>query len=299
MTDVPPMTRWQAWQQAARPKTLPAAVAPVLVGTALAIHDGVFAPLPALAALAGSLLLQIGVNVANDYFDATSGVDSTGRKGPLRVTQSGLLPPEEVRTGMILVFALVALIGVYLIIAGGWPIAAIGIASILSALAYSGGPFPLASHGLGDLFVFLFFGLAAVMGTYYAQAHVFTLESFIVAIPPGLLITNILVVNNLRDIDTDRAADKHTLAVILGVGGSRVEYTSLLVAAYSVPVIGWLAGWFGPLAMLPLISVPMSLPLIATLQTHHEDGPVMNSALAMTARLALVYCVLFALGLAF
>jgi len=298
MTDAPTLTRWGAWKLAARPKTLPAAIAPVLIGTALAIHDGAFAPFPALAALAGSLLLQVGVNIANDYFDATAGVDSSARKGPVRVTQSGLLPPGEVRTGMILVFTTVALIGVYLIIVGGWPLAAIGIAAILSALAYSGGPFPLASHGLGDLFVFLFFGLAAVFGTYYAQARAFSWDALVVAVPPGLLITAILVVNNLRDIDTDRAAGKHTMAVLLGVRGSRTEYVALLVAAYLIPLGGWLAGRFGVLALLPLVSVPMSLPLIGALQTHHEDGPVMNRALAATARLALVYCVLFAVGLA-
>jgi 1,4-dihydroxy-2-naphthoate octaprenyltransferase len=154
---------------AARPKTLPAAVSPVIVGTALAIRDGV-QPLPALAAMLGALLLQIGVNLANDYFDYVKGVDTHERIGPVRVTQSGLIPPHRVRLAMILVFALSALIGIYLIVVGGVPILAIGIASILSALAYSGGPFPLASHGLGDLFVFIFFGLCAVCGTYWVQA---------------------------------------------------------------------------------------------------------------------------------
>ncbi len=197
MTDAKNMTRTQAWLLAARPKTLPAAMAPVVVGIALAVRDGAFALGPALAALLGALLLQVGVNVANDYHDFVAGVDQPDRLGPTRVTQSGLIPPEQVRLGMIVVFAAAALVGVYLIAVAGWPVLVIGVASIVSALAYTGGPFPLGSHGLGDLFVFIFFGLVAVAGTYYVQALTVTPLALIAAVPVGLLATAILVVNNL------------------------------------------------------------------------------------------------------
>ena len=166
MTPNPQLTPTQAWLLAARPQTLPAAVSPVFVGTALAFRDGAFRLFPALAAMAGALLLQVGVNLANDYFDYVHGVDQPDRAGPTRVTQSGLIAPEQVRLGMLLVFALAAVVGVDLIVVAGWPILVIGVASILAALAYSAGPFPLASHGLGDLFVFLFFGLAAAIPPY-------------------------------------------------------------------------------------------------------------------------------------
>ena len=161
---------WQAWLIAIRPKTLPAAVSPVLVGTALAVSDGVFTPLPAVAALVGALLIQIGANLANDYFDYVKGADIPERKGPKRVAQSGLIALPRLRLGIAVTFALTALVGAYLIFVGGWPILLIGLASLLSSLAYTGGPFPIGYHGLGDLFVFLFFGVAAVCGTYYVQA---------------------------------------------------------------------------------------------------------------------------------
>ncbi|GAB4480157.1 MAG: 1,4-dihydroxy-2-naphthoate polyprenyltransferase [Anaerolineae bacterium] len=286
----------QAWILAARPRTLPAAVAPVLVGIGLAIADGVFAPLPALAALVGALLLQVGVNLANDYFDHIRGIDIPERLGPPRVAASGLIPLRDLRLGMAAVFGITALIGVYLIAVAGWPILAIGAASILAALAYSGGPFPLASHGLGDLFVFLFFGLAAVCGTYYAQAR--TLDAYVVlaAFPPGLLITAILVVNNLRDIDTDRKTGKRTLAVILGRRGARVEYTTLLAASYLIPAALWAVGQYRIPALLPMLSLPLTAPLIRLI--WRESGRALNRGLADTARLALIFSLLFAVGLA-
>ena len=281
---------------AARPKTLPAAIAPVLVGTAMAIHDGAFRPLPALAALLGSLLLQIGVNLANDYFDYVKGVEQPDRKGPIRVTQAGLIPPKQVRNGMIATFVLSAVIGVYLIIVGGWPILAIGVASILSALAYSGGPFPLASHGLGDLFVFIFFGLSAVCGTYWVQALKLPTLVILTAVPPGLLITAILVVNNLRDIEQDRRAGKNTLAVILGETEARVEYAMLLLAAYLIPVSLLAAGQMKAWVLLPLVTIPLGIQLVRAI-TGPNEGPPMNKALAGTAQLALFYSVLFSLGI--
>jgi len=291
------ISRRQAWVLATRPKTLPAAVAPVAVGTAVAVRNGAFALLPALAALAGALLLQVGVNLANDYFDFTKGVDTAGRKGPLRVTQAGLISPGQVRAGMALVFLLAAAIGAYLISVGGLPILIVGTASILSALAYSGGPWPLASHGLGDIFVFLFFGLAAVCGTYYVQALDLAGLAVAAALPPGLLITAILVVNNLRDIDSDEKVGKRTLAVRLGPRGTLAEYAGLLAGAYLCLPAVWLSGAAGPWVLLPFLTLPLAIPLLRTLEREHRDGPAMNRALADTARYTLVFCILFAIGI--
>jgi 1,4-dihydroxy-2-naphthoate octaprenyltransferase len=199
---------------------------------------------------------------------------------------------------MILTLGAAALVGVYLVARGGLPILAVGVASILSALAYSGGPWPLASHGVADLFVFLFFGPVAVCGTYYVQAGAVSGAAAAASVGPGLLITAILVVNNLRDIATDRRAGKRTLAVRLGVGGSLAEYAALLALAFALPPALLAAGVRGPLILLPLLALPLALALVRTLRARHEDGPAMNAALARTARLALVYCVLLAVGLA-
>lgn len=297
--DVSGLSRRGAWLLAARPKTLPAAVAPVVVGAAAALGDGAFAALPALAALAGALLLQIGVNLANDYFDFQSGIDSPGRKGPVRVTQAGLIPPAQVRLGMISTFAAATGVGVYLVARGGLPILAVGIASILSALAYSGGPWPLASHGVADLFVFVFFGPVAVCGTYFVQTGSVSGTAAAASIAPGLLITAILVVNNLRDSETDARAGKRTLAVRLGSRGALAEYLLLIALPFFVPPLFLAAGVRGPLILLPLLSLPLAVPLVRTIAARHEDGPAMNAALAGTARLSLAYCLLFAVGLAF
>ncbi|MCB0255581.1 MAG: 1,4-dihydroxy-2-naphthoate polyprenyltransferase, partial [Anaerolineae bacterium] len=231
----PTMNRRQAWWLAIRPKTLPAAVGPVLVGIGLAVGDGVFSLLPALAALTGALLLQIASNLANDYYDFVKGYDQADRTGPTRVAASGLISLRELKLGLAVVLALAALVGAYLIWVGGLPILIIGVAGMISAVIYSGGPFPLSANGLGDLFVFVFFGLAAVVGTYYVQALTVTPAVWIAAIAPGTLITAILVVNNLRDIDTDARANKRTLAVRLGRAGARGEYTLLLLLAYLTP----------------------------------------------------------------
>jgi 1,4-dihydroxy-2-naphthoate octaprenyltransferase len=291
------ITRGRAWLLATRPKTLPAALSPVIVGAAAAAGDGVFAALPALAALAGALLLQIGVNLANDYFDFHSGIDTAERKGPLRVTQSGLIPPGQVRLAMAAALAAAALVGVYLVARGGLPILAVGVASILAALAYSGGPWPLASKGVAALFVFVFFGPVAVCGTYFVQAGALTPAPAAAAIGPGLLITAILVVNNLRDIETDARAGKRTLAVRLGARGALAEYVLLLVGAFLAPPMLLAGGVRGAAILLPLLSVPLAIPLVRTLATRREDGPAMNAALAGTARLTLVYCLLLAVGL--
>ncbi len=282
---------------ASRPKTLPAALAPVLVGMALAYADGGFRWLPALAAAAGALLLQIGANFANDYFDFFKGADTHERLGPTRVTVSGLIGHGELRWGMVAVFGLAALVGLYLIYVGGWPILAIGVASILGALLYTGGPFPFGYHGLGDFFVFIFFGLVAVGGTYYVQTLALTPLVLLAATPVGALITNILVVNNYRDIETDARAGKRTLTVMMGRRGARMEYVLLLAVAYLAPLALWLGFGWAPWVMLPWITLPLAVPLARTLFVS-TDGPTLNVTLAGTARLSLFFGLLFAVGIA-
>ena len=281
---------------AIRPKTLPAAVAPVVVGMALAGADGAFAPLPAVATLAGAVLIQIGSNLANDYSDYVKGVDTEGRKGPTRVAQSGLISLPRLRLGILLTFTLAALVGLYLVLVGGWPILVVGIAAILAALAYTGGPFPFGYHGLGDLFVFIFFGLAAVCGTYYVQALTLSTKVIIAAVPMGALTTAILVVNNLRDIDTDRQTGKRTLAVLVGASATRTEYVILLVVSYLVPLLFWLAGWSTAWVLLAWLTLPLAARLVRTLYATSE-GPALNKALAGTTNLDLLFGILFAAGL--
>jgi 1,4-dihydroxy-2-naphthoate polyprenyltransferase len=285
----------QIWLLAARPKTLPAAAAPVIVGTAAAYSEGVFHLWPALAALLGALLIQIGTNFANDVFDFKRGADTSERLGPLRVTQAGLLAPHQVMIGMWITFGLAALIGLYLIMVGGWPIVIIGLLSILSGIAYTGGPFPLGYNGLGDVFVFIFFGLVAVCGTYYVQAGSVSALAVWAAIPIGALATTILVVNNLRDIETDRTAGKKTLAVRFGAKGAQLEYFFLLGLAYLVPLLMWLLGYSTPWVMLAWFSLPTVKPLID--KVLYGKGRLLNLALAGTARLELIYSFLFSIGL--
>jgi 1,4-dihydroxy-2-naphthoate polyprenyltransferase len=295
MKKTPAITPLQAWLQATRPRTLPAAVAPVMVGTALALADGFFAWLPALATLACALLLQIGVNLANDYFDFIKGVDSADRLGPVRVTQSGLMAPAAVRRGMLLVLGLAVAAGIYLIHIGGLPIFLAGLAAVICVLIYSGGPFPLASNGLGDLAVFIFFGPVAVGGTYYLQALDVGVRVLPASLSLGFLITAILVVNNLRDIDTDRRAGKLTLAVRLGLKGARIEYMLLICGAYVIPVAAWLAApadW----GQLPaLLSLPLAFRRVAEIRIIVGTG--LNRVLAETAMVTLVYSLLMSMGI--
>jgi len=285
----------ETWILAARPKTLPAAAAPVIVGTAVALSDDAFRPGPAAAALLGALLIQIGTNFANDVFDFRKGADATDRLGPLRVTQAGLLTPEQVMTGMLLIFGLAAAIGVYLIAVGGWPILLIGLFSVVSGIAYTGGPFPLGYNGLGDLFVFLFFGFAAVCGTYYVQAGSVSNAAVWASVPMGALITNILVVNNLRDIHTDRAAGKKTLAVRLGARAARIEYGLMLGLAFAAPLLMWLTQMTTPWVLTAAIALPWARSPFSLVL--YQQGRTLNRALAETARLVLVFALFFSLGL--
>jgi 1,4-dihydroxy-2-naphthoate octaprenyltransferase len=287
-------SKFMLWVQATRPKTLPAAVAPVAVGSAVAFGAGEFVMLSAIACLACAIVLQIAVNFANDYFDHKNSIDSEERLGPVRVTQSGLIPPAEVKYAMISALFLAGLFFLYLVSVGGIVIIVIGIASILAALAYSGGPYPLASHGLGELFVFIFFGLVAVCGTYFIQAGELSWLAVIASIPPGLLITAIMVVNNLRDRETDQKAGKNTLAVILGRKGTVREYIFLLIISYLVPVLLVFAD-MSIVIWLPLLTLPYGLSLIR--EVRNERGKALNETLAKTAKLSLLYSLLFSFGL--
>ena len=286
----------RTWVLAARVPTLPAAVVPVLVGAATAWSAGFFQPGPFVAALAASLLIQIGTNFANDYFDFRKGADTSDRLGPVRVTQSGLVPPATVRAAAMLTFGLAALIGAYLIAVGGLPILVIGLFSIAAGVLYTGGPWPLAYHGLGDLTVFLFFGLVAVVGTTYLLAGSVGPAALVNALPVAALVTAILVVNNLRDVATDRVAGKRTLAVRLGPRATRVEYLLLVATASVVPLVAWLAtgapNWF----WLPWLSLPLASKLVRIVFT--QDGRPLNVALAGTGRLHLLFGILWALGIA-
>lgn len=287
--------KWQIWLLASRPKTLPAAISPVLVGTALAWSDGQFSLAPTLAAAVGALLLQILSNFANDYFDFEKGVDTRERVGPTRVMAAGLLSARELRLGMAVVISLAVLDGIYLVVVGGWPILAVGAASILAALLYTGGPLPFGYRGLGDLFVFIFFGLTAVCGTYYVQAGTLSPVIFVAAAPVGFLITAILVVNNLRDIETDARAGKRTLAVLIGHKSTRRQYLLLLVLAYSAPLLLWLGYDLGPAVLLPLLSLPLAFRRATSV--YSAMGKEFNSVLAATAQLSLQFSLLLSIGI--
>lgn len=286
--------KFQVWMLASRPKTLPAAAAPVILGTALALADGKFQWGPALAALTGALLLQIGANLANDVFDYHKGADTEQRLGPMRVTQAGLLAPRQVMTGMWIVFGLAVLVGLYLTWVAGWPVVWIGLLSIAAAIAYTGGPFPLGYYGLGEIGVFLFFGLAAVCGTYYVQAEQLSLAAVLAAFPMGFISSAILAVNNLRDIETDRAAGKHTLAARFGLAWARREYLILLIAAYLVPPFMAVFAGTSWTVLTAWLSIPLAYRLVQ--QVWHVQGRVLNRVLAGTGQLELVYALLLGLG---
>jgi 1,4-dihydroxy-2-naphthoate polyprenyltransferase len=288
-------SRWRAWLMASRPRTLPASVAPVIVGAALAVQAGAFKPLAALVALLAAVLIQIGSNFANDLGDFRRGTDTPDRVGPTRVTTAGLLTPGQVKRGMVVVFGLAALCGVYLITLGGWPILVAGVLSILAAIAYTIGPAPFGYYGLGDLGTFVFFGLIAVMGTYYVQAHAITPAAWLGGVAMGCLVTAILVVNNIRDADTDRAAGKRTLAVLLGRRGARIEYILLLAVAYAVPVALWQSLGMTPWVMLTWFTLQMALVQVRAVRT--VLGPALNKTLDGTAQLAVLYAIALAMGL--
>jgi 1,4-dihydroxy-2-naphthoate polyprenyltransferase len=270
-----------AWVLAARPKTLSAASVPVLVGSACAFALGGFRFGPALAALLGALLLQVGANFANDVYDYEKGADTAERLGPTRAVQAGLISPSAMKRGMYLVFALSLLIGAYLTWVAGPVILAIGVVSIASAIAYTGGPYPLGYNGLGDVFVFLFFGLVAVCGTVF--------------VPVGALATAILVVNNLRDAEQDAKVGKRTLAVRWGARAVLLEYGLLLAVSYAVPLFLATSTAGGRFVLLPLLTLPLARRLMRAVAS--EKGRELNARLAGTAKLLLLFGLLFALGI--
>jgi 1,4-dihydroxy-2-naphthoate octaprenyltransferase len=285
----------QVWLLAARPRTLPVALAPVLVGTALALAEGAARALPAVAALLGALLLQVGANFANDLFDSEKGADGDDRIGPPRAMQLGLVSARQMRFAIGCSFGAAALLGAYLVFVGGWPIVAIGLASIAAGLAYTGGPFPFGYRGLGDIAVFLFFGPVAVAGSHYVQVLSASWLALAASLPIGALATAILVVNNLRDIDSDARVGKRTLAVRIGPRATRFEYAGLLTFAYAMVPGFWLLGFASPWVTLPLSTLPWALRLARRIAAS-SDGPGLNQALADTARLTLAFSLLFSIG---
>jgi len=287
---MPPLNTWIL---AARPATLTAAAAPVVVGTACAYAAGGFALGPALAALLGAFWIQIGTNFANDVFDHEKGADGPNRLGPTRAVASGLLSAAQMRRGMIVAFALATACGGYLAAVAGWPVVAIGVASVIAGIAYTGGPWPLGYHGLGDVFVMAFFGFVAVCGTAYVQAGYVPALAWWLAVPVGALSTAILVVNNLRDRAGDAAAGKRTLAVRLGRRAAIGEYVLLLALAFAVPALLVAAG-ASPWLLLPVATAPVAAALARRVES--SEGAGLNPLLGATAKLLLVHSALLAVG---
>jgi 1,4-dihydroxy-2-naphthoate octaprenyltransferase len=286
-------TRLRAWLAATRPRTLPAAIVPVMVGLALAARHGPLRANVAAVTLVTAILIQIGTNLANDYYDFTAGADTAERVGPRRITQAGLAAPRTVRGAAFGVLGTAALTGIYLIAVGGWPIALIGIAALLAAVAYTAGPWPIGYHGLGDVFVFAFFGPVAVSGTVLLQIGYIDRSTVVASLPIACLATAILVVNNLRDIPTDTRAGKRTLAVRLGARATRIEYTTLVALAFvALPA---LAADGGDLVLVALAALPLALGEVRALWSR--SGSALNVSLAGTARLHLVFGILLALGI--
>ena len=286
------------WMMAARPRTLPAAVAPVLVGTALAATEDTFHVLRFIAAMLGALLIQVGTNLSNDYSDARRGADTEDRLGPVRVTAGGLVPPRQVLVATYVAFGLAVLVGIYLVVTAGWQLLLVGAASILAGVLYTGGPRPYGYEGLGDLFVFLFFGVVAVSGSYFAQTSHMEWEALVLSVPVGLLAAALLMVNNTRDLETDRRAGKRTVAVRLGRGRARDIYAAEVYASFLVAQIPWIAGSdsVSPWLLLVLVAIPFAAPTVRIVRAR-TDGPSLNGALARTGMLQLLFCVLLSAGI--
>jgi 1,4-dihydroxy-2-naphthoate octaprenyltransferase len=284
---------------AARPRTLPAAVAPVLVGTALAATEGTYRWATFLAAMVGALFIQVGTNLSNDYSDARRGADTEDRLGPVRVTAGGLVPPRQVLVATYVAFGVAVLAGSYLIATAGWELLLVGAASILAGVLYTGGPRPYGYEGLGEVFVFLFFGVVAVTGSFFAQVERVTWEAFALAVPVGLLAAAILVVNNVRDLETDRRAGKRTLAVRLGRPWVRRLFAAMVYGALASAPLPWVLGsdeLDTPWMLLPLLALPLAVPVVRTVRTR-TDGPALNGALGRTGLLQLAVCALLSAGI--
>ncbi|MGE5797634.1 MAG: 1,4-dihydroxy-2-naphthoate polyprenyltransferase [Ignavibacteria bacterium] len=288
-------SKFQNWILASRPKTLLASIVPVMVGSAVAFNEGKLIPLYSLIAIICSVLLQIGANFTNDLYDHLKGADTNKRKGPKRVLASGIISVNEMRKGILIVFAAAFIFGLILVYFEGPVILAIGIISILAGLAYTAGPYPLAYRGLGDIFVFMFFGIIGTVGTYYLHTNNLSLVSFIASIPVGSLITNILVVNNYRDFEEDKAAGKFTLAVKLGKTFTRYQFLFLLVLSFFIPAVLFLFLNFSFLIFLPYLTLPAAFKIIMML--YKLEGTQLNATLELTAKLSALYGLLFSAGI--
>ncbi|MBO8093257.1 MAG: 1,4-dihydroxy-2-naphthoate polyprenyltransferase [Prosthecochloris sp.] len=287
-------SRFQAWMLAIRPKTLPAGAVPVVIGTTLAAVDDSFRLLPALVALVCALGIQIATNFINEIYDFRKGADTADRLGPTRTVAAGLITESTMISASVVLLSAVFLLGLYLVWTGGWPVLAIGLLSMLFAWAYTGGPYPIAYSGLGDLFVFIFFGLVAVGGTYYVQAGSITFPVMTAAIAPGVFSVNILLCNNIRDIDTDRKVGKLTLPARIGGRNARQMYSGLTLVAYAVPVWLWMTG-YSAMGMLSWLSLPVALVQVRKL--FRGEGRELNEVLAGTGKLMTFYGLLFSGGL--
>jgi 1,4-dihydroxy-2-naphthoate octaprenyltransferase len=280
---------------ASRPKTLWAAISPVLIGTALAYGDGKVHWLSAAIAAFGAVMIQIGTNLSNDYFDYVHGADSGERLGPMRVTQAGLVKPETMKKAFVGVYTLAALATLYLIWRAGWPVVLIGALSIASGILYTAGPFPLAYYGLGDIFVLIFFGLVAVGGTYYVQALEINATVILAGLAPGLLSTAILTVNNLRDIHSDKAAGKRTLPVRFGETFGRMEYLICIIIPCLIPVFLVLIKREHLFSLASLLVFFLAIPSIRII-FHEKPGVAFNRVLAKTGMLLFIYSIIFSIG---
>ena len=282
------------WLLAVRVKTLPAAISPVILGTALSYHDGIFYHFIFFMTLLAAVLIQVGANFANDVYDFEKGSDRADRLGPQRATQSGLISPTDMKKAMWKIFALAIGVGFYLAYVGGWPIVIIGLASIAAGIAYTGGPYPLGYHGFGDIFVFLFFGLIAVPGTYYLQTGSVTELSLWLGAVMGMLVTAILVVNNLRDRDADIISGKKTLAVRFGKTFSNIQFILLVMLPFLLPFHLW-RQWNKMSFLLTLFTLPIAVHLI--IQLFNNTGADLNKVLAGTARFLFIFTLLLSAGL--
>jgi 1,4-dihydroxy-2-naphthoate octaprenyltransferase len=284
------------WLMAARVRTLPASIAPVLVGTSLAGTEGHFRPLAFVAALLGAVFIQVGTNLSNDYSDARRGADTEDRLGPVRVTAGGLVPPRQVLFATWVSFGIAVLLGIYLVAVAGWQLLLVGAASILAGVLYTGGPRPYGYEGLGELFVFAFFGIVAVAGSYFVQVEHLQWQAFALAVPVGLLAAAILMVNNIRDLETDRRAEKRTLAVRLGRERARRLFAATIYGAFALSPLTWIFDSLSAWLLLALLALPLAAPIVRTVRTR-SDGPALNAALARTGMLQLVFCALLSAGL--
>lgn len=291
------VSRLAIWVEAARPKTLAAALVPVAVGSAIAYSHQLFDLLPALVALICAFLIQIGTNFANDYYDHIKGADDESRIGFVRATSAGLIQPKTMLIATFVTMALAFVIGMYLVWHAGWIVLLIGVVSLICGIAYTGGPFPLGYNGLGDVFVFLFFGFVAVMTTYYVQALEWAAETFWAALAVGALSTNILVINNLRDSESDSRAGKRTLGVLFGDTALKLEYAALSFLALGIPPHFYAVEGYSALVLLPLISVPLFGWLNWKVWTI-TDKRELNKILELTAAVMTIFGILFAIGLA-